>query len=354
MLRYYQILGLPYGATVTQVKAAYRKLALQYHPDRNQGNLQAEEHFKQIVEAYQALTAPGATFTYEHFNGPASSSTEPETPRSRDPYFRNKKAQPRKPPEPVVFSKSVKRMGIAFMVVLVVLVVSIPMSLQVYASIHNYEEGKALYNNKQWIPAFKRLEWAYRTLGIRNLETATLITKLMTENLKFYNQALPHISRGLRYAENASDSAFFLFKKGICMKNTSDFDKAEEAFLDALAKKPQWDSAYYYLGEINTFGKLNYETGANYFTQALEINPNYADCFMGRGYCHYQRKNFDIAVLDFNSFLKYSSVDRGTGFYLRGMALLESHHPELACQDFVEAEKLGAKGGRDAFIKNCQ
>jgi curved DNA-binding protein CbpA len=57
---YYKILGVERNATEAEIKSAFRKLALQYHPDRNQGNLQAEEKFKEINEAYEVLFALAA------------------------------------------------------------------------------------------------------------------------------------------------------------------------------------------------------------------------------------------------------------------------------------------------------
>ncbi len=53
---YYQILGVPRGSRADEIKRAYRKLAMQYHPDRNPGDKQAEDHFKEINEAYQVLS----------------------------------------------------------------------------------------------------------------------------------------------------------------------------------------------------------------------------------------------------------------------------------------------------------
>ncbi|MCL4538450.1 MAG: DnaJ domain-containing protein, partial [Bacteroidetes bacterium] len=49
---YYEILGIPRTASTDEVKKSYRKLAMQYHPDRNPGNKDAEEKFKEATEAY--------------------------------------------------------------------------------------------------------------------------------------------------------------------------------------------------------------------------------------------------------------------------------------------------------------
>jgi curved DNA-binding protein len=53
---YYQTLGVGRGASDKEIKSAYRKMAKQYHPDRNPGDKQAEERFKEINEAYQVLS----------------------------------------------------------------------------------------------------------------------------------------------------------------------------------------------------------------------------------------------------------------------------------------------------------
>ena len=62
---YYKILGVDRKASEDEIKRAYRKLALQYHPDRNPGDNKAEEKFKEINEAYQVLSDPAKRSRYD-------------------------------------------------------------------------------------------------------------------------------------------------------------------------------------------------------------------------------------------------------------------------------------------------
>lgn len=64
---YYEVLGLTKGASDDEIKRAFRKLAVQYHPDKNKGNKEAEEKFKEINEAYQVLSDPEKKARYDQF-----------------------------------------------------------------------------------------------------------------------------------------------------------------------------------------------------------------------------------------------------------------------------------------------
>ena len=69
---YYEVLGVSKDASEDEIKKAYRKIAIKYHPDRNPGNKEAEEKFKEAAEAYDVLHDPQKRQQYDRFgfNGP--------------------------------------------------------------------------------------------------------------------------------------------------------------------------------------------------------------------------------------------------------------------------------------------
>lgn len=64
---YYEILGVERTASADEIKKAYKKVAIKYHPDRNPGNKEAEEKFKQAAEAYDVLRDPDKRARYDQF-----------------------------------------------------------------------------------------------------------------------------------------------------------------------------------------------------------------------------------------------------------------------------------------------
>jgi len=71
---YYEVLGVPRSVSEGDLKSAYRKLAMKYHPDRNPNDKAAEEHFKEAAEAYAVLADPEKRSLYDRFGHQAVSS----------------------------------------------------------------------------------------------------------------------------------------------------------------------------------------------------------------------------------------------------------------------------------------
>jgi len=75
---YYEVLGVPRDASTDQIKSAYRRLALQHHPDRNPGDHVAEERFKEAAEAYTVLSDPDKRARYDRFGREGAGGFGPE------------------------------------------------------------------------------------------------------------------------------------------------------------------------------------------------------------------------------------------------------------------------------------
>ncbi len=74
----YEVLGVPHDADATTIKAAYRQMALRFHPDRNPGNHEAEERFKEISEAYAVLRDPDARARFDRYGSTGETAYRPD------------------------------------------------------------------------------------------------------------------------------------------------------------------------------------------------------------------------------------------------------------------------------------
>lgn len=97
MKNYYKILGLPFGASSAEIKSAYRKLAFQYHPDKNGNDKYAEEMFIEITEAYNTLSHKDKSYFYHiAYNDFLNQKQTPQSVIIPD-YHKDPKQYPRQP-----------------------------------------------------------------------------------------------------------------------------------------------------------------------------------------------------------------------------------------------------------------
>jgi molecular chaperone DnaJ len=84
---YYEVLGVAKGASEDEIKKAYRKLAMQYHPDRNPGNKEAEDKFKEAAEAYEVLSDADKRARYDRFGHSGMRNTDYHQYQSANDVF---------------------------------------------------------------------------------------------------------------------------------------------------------------------------------------------------------------------------------------------------------------------------
>lgn len=127
MKDYYKILELPFGAASPDVKAAYRRLAFKFHPDKNLNNQYAEEKFKEITEAYSVLSNENRRLIY-HAEFTAFLKNRyvnkiPEPTYRRPPYYHpaDIPKQPRGPAASATISSDGLKIGILAILFIVLL-----------------------------------------------------------------------------------------------------------------------------------------------------------------------------------------------------------------------------------------
>jgi molecular chaperone DnaJ len=84
---YYEVLGVQKGTAKDEIKKAYRKLAIQFHPDRNPGNKEAEEKFKEATEAYEVLADDRKRSAYDQYGFAGVKSMGGPTPQDYSTIF---------------------------------------------------------------------------------------------------------------------------------------------------------------------------------------------------------------------------------------------------------------------------
>lgn len=103
MIDYYKVLGLRFGAPSTEIKAAFRRLALKYHPDKNPGDKNAEQQFLAVNEAYEILSNESKRIQYHAaYNESLNAIYINKLPQEslKDKYRRNPTYVPKQPVAP--------------------------------------------------------------------------------------------------------------------------------------------------------------------------------------------------------------------------------------------------------------
>lgn len=390
MVDYYRILGIDPSASSTEIRAAYKKLAMEYHPDRNAGDRGAEEAFKKINEAYHVLSDTLKKSRYDSRHGPIAPPVEedPIAIKKRN-YWKFQQAQ-RKTYK--IDREYVRVQALAFLVFIV-------MAGFCFAIIHTayyFVEQKRL---AKWNEGSVALKKANTFFASGNFEEAfALVGKLREQDPLEYRFLVAHDSLVAALRERAAtefkrhqfSEAITLYRalknyenpvqfetlEGIAMSQyyLGNFQEAVQALKQLHNQQPENLQLIYRIGMVNLDKLENHEEALMYFNLGKKLfkqnlsaiygdafmivmNPKdapdiYYDIFEARARTNLNLNHYDDARSDC-TWATYLRPDNGNAYHLRALANIRGKTFENICSDLRKAKRLGVADTEKLTRKYC-
>ncbi len=256
MANYYQIFGVSPNAGPQEIKTAYKRLALKYHPDRNPNDPQAEESFKLINEIYQTLSDEYKRTAYDYLllyqSQQITQTTHTQAPYQQTPYqyhatYTTSTTQQSKPTPPPTVSLGVK-VKILLITFLGLFVVAI-LGFALYKFSKTNNEQNMLKTAHQYIKEEKSVQAINvlnRLIETNNLQMeAILLRAKLWIDLQNHWQALQDLERLQSNAQYATAEVYFL--KGKTLFFLYNFEQAIKSLEQAIRLDSTQAKYYNYL-----------------------------------------------------------------------------------------------------------
>jgi tetratricopeptide (TPR) repeat protein len=391
MQDFYEVLGIDRGATQPQVKAAFKRMAMRYHPDRNPGNREAEETFKIVNEAYHTLSDPVKKMRYDsrfmwvkeeladaYWQQEIRRRRYNQWRRSQDFYYR-------------VDKDYFKIQGLAFLVFLIIA----GFCFGVIHTAHYYVERQQM---AKWRANSELLRQVNGLFGAGRFDDAFNMINILKEKepLEFrFGYAKDSLVDALRrvadseYHEKKFSMAInhyeilntyehpvrieTLEKMSMCQYYLGNYKESLQGLKHMHNQQPKDLTLIYQIGMINLHKLDNAEEALQYFTlgkirfkdnlsqvygKAFEVVMDPADApdiyyhiFLARGATNMKLKNYHDAETDFNWAIFLRPLE-GEPYHLRALAKISQQDYGNLCGDLKRASQLGVSDPNLPALKN--
>lgn len=395
---YYHILGLSQTATSSQIRTAFKRLAMQYHPDRNPNNPVAEEIFKQVNEAYHILSDPlkKARYDSRFYTYGTQSSTQAAEKHWRDVRRRQQTRRQYAPPPEKTYTITgnyFKIQGLAFLVFIIMSGISFGIVHiasfffdQYQESIHRENQLKArevttLFGSGKIDEAITRIIELNKTAPMEAVFRSThdsLVNEIKHRAEKnFTNRNFKEALYYYQYFKKYQDygKTETLEKIAVCQYNTAMYAEALQSLKQLHSEKPWSLELIYDIAKLN-LNHLNnpaeamfyFALGEKTFRDNMEkiygeafmvmMDPKdipdlYYEIFIAKAQLELKLKDFKEAGPDLELAI-YLRPARPEGYKVRAELNIEQQQFRTACTDLRKAEELGATGIAELQSKYCQ
>ncbi|WP_048922067.1 DnaJ domain-containing protein [Rufibacter radiotolerans] len=319
---YYHILGVTSKASTAEIKAAYKRLALKFHPDKNPGNQHAEERFKQVNEAYQVLSNPRrrASFDlqqqYELHQRQGQAYATPRYHHTRQPAgFQERHYRER--PKQHNFSRRDLQIIIGVVLLVVLLVLGLKLGWNQIAS------GRAMQRAQE---AELKMNWA---------------------------QAHDAYSTALEYKPGLEEAR--VKRAGLRLAHLQNPAGAIEDYSQALQEKDAPPARWYAARGKSYLQTRQYQNALQDLNQALTLDSALSAAYLDRALVHLQLEdNWLQAQADLSRYLKtarLSAKDSIEPLLYRAFAYYRTQQYDQAWQDAQEALQTDAQNAKAYYLQ---
>lgn len=403
MQDYYQILGLPQTASAVQIRAAFKRLAMQYHPDRNPNNPMAEEIFKQVNEAYHVLSDPVKKSRYDSrfYTYETQSSTQEAEAHWREMRRRQQTRRHYTSSNPnasrekgYAINRSYFRIqGLAFVVFLVMAGISFGVVHLASFIFDQYEAGihqenvkkahevNALFGAGKIDEAIHQITLLHKASPMefifRDTEDSLVHELKRMAEVNFekreFERALYYFQYFKKYQEHGQTET--LEKIAACQYNTALYPEALQTLKQLHAEKPWSLELIYDIAKLNLNHLNNTEEAMFYFNlgekafrdnlekiygeafmvmmDPKDIPELYYEIFVTKAETELILKDYKEAGPDLELAI-YLRPARPEGYKVRALLNLDQKHYSPACADLKKAKELGATGITELQSKYCR
>lgn len=401
LVNYYHILGLSRTATQVEVKTAYRKLALRYHPDKNGGSSYAEERFKQISEAYRVLSDPRRkarhdwALEYESFQ-----QTQPQAPWGYAPAGNPEPARPapraqrRRPAQPTFNSRyNIITTAWAFGIFFVIAMLVVGFSLWNSHRMEQQEAERVREMQEVYLKAEKQYgqgNYKFALELLQNIRSYTPVSQKATqlqsyilhsleeEGLQDYSRgdyaaAIEHLQLLTDHLTEYRPVVFaYLISSYEVMQN---YEGAIHAYKSVIEAEPRTIEARNRLAMIYAEHYKDFDTALRYYKQASELVTDQYETEYGKAYAltvnpartpdsHYQlhcglaKVYITQGMLQqAESALKWAVFlrpEEPVAYYLMGIKHREARDMAAACRAWKAASGMGYDQADTFLAEYCR
>lgn len=392
MTNYYEILGIDVNATSPQIKAAYKRLAMEYHPDRNPGNIEAEEIFKQVNEAYHTLSDPLKKSRYDALLFPRYIPS-PEEQREINKWNYYRWQQAKQNTHYVVDREYFRVQGMALLAFIVI-------AGFCFALMHTAQYMVERKQLRHYLANTMTLKQAGNLFTSGQFDEAFTVIYTLDERdpleyrSNFTRDSL--VSELRRMAERkfqAKDFAgavelFIVLKKhekptrvetlrniSMCQYFLENYNESFLAMKELFDEHPNSPELVFSMATINLEKLDNAETALHYFNVGKKLfedkfsrryGPSfkmimngqdasdiYYQIFEGRARTNLKLNNFRDAISDCDWAIHLRPKEAEV-YRLRAIAKFGASDPDSGCKDINSARRLGAKDTATLSKRYCQ